>query len=107
MSSGKEHAGELAALDDRDLLGRLDVVDGNVMLTNAGVVAFVGRDVPAVDYIRRDVACGDSVTRVQESSRGLVEDLYDVEQGQRFQACRHRGPFRRMLVRVRRSRDRR
>lgn len=79
-SSGEEHAAGLAALDDRDLLGRLNVVNGDGVLSNAGVVAFVGRDVPAVDYIRRDRAGGDSVTRVRESNRGLIEDLYDVEQ---------------------------
>ncbi len=70
----------LAALDDRDLLARLNVINSNGVLTNAGVVAFVGRDVPAVDYIRRDRAGGDSVMGVREPNRGLIEDLYDVEQ---------------------------
>lgn len=82
-SSGEEHAVGLAALADMDLLARLNVVGGDGVLSNAGIVAFVGREVPSVDYIRRDRAGGDSVTRIREAKRGLVEDLYDVEQAVR------------------------
>lgn len=78
-ASREEHALELADATDVDLLTRLNVVTPDGMLTNAGAVAFVGRDEPALDYVRRETAGGDSVNRVREGRRGLIEELYEVE----------------------------
>lgn len=83
-ASREEHALELADASDLDLLTRLDVVTADGQLTNAGVVAFVGREVSALDYVRRDVAGGDSVNRVRRGGRGLVEELSEVEQAIRL-----------------------
>lgn len=91
--SGEEPAIELAELGDHDLLNRLDVLTADGLLTNAGAVAFVGRDAPAVDYIRREFAGGDSLNRLRTSNRGLVEELYDVEQ-----AIRAANPVRHVPV---------
>jgi ATP-dependent DNA helicase RecG len=76
--SGETHAAELAGLATPELLRRLNVVTGDGLLTNAGVLAFVGRGDPGLDYIRRDVAGGDSRQRVHEGSRGLLEELLEV-----------------------------
>lgn len=83
-ASREEHALELADAPDLDLLNRLDVVTADGFLTNAGVVAFVGRDAPALDYVRRGAAGGDSLNRVRRGGRGLVEELYEVEQAIRL-----------------------
>ncbi|WP_432507358.1 ATP-binding protein [Kineococcus arenarius] len=79
-ASGEDHALELAELPAGDLLTRLNVLTGDGHLTNAGAIAFVGRSVPAIDYIRREAAGGDSTNRIRTAARGLVEDLYDTEQ---------------------------
>lgn len=80
-ASGDQRAHELAELETGDLLNRLNVTTADGMLTNAGAVAFVGRPAdPALDYIRRDVAGGDSTNRVRRSGRGVLEELYEVEQ---------------------------
>lgn len=79
-ASGEEHALDLAGATDIDLLTRLNVVLPDATLSNAGAVAFVGRDVPAVDYVRRESAGGDSTHRLRPARRGLVEELYDIEQ---------------------------
>lgn len=76
--SGEVHATELASQPTPELLRRLNVVTSDGLLTNAGVLAFVGRSEPGLDYIRRDVAGGDSRQRVHEGSRGLLEELQEV-----------------------------
>lgn len=76
--SGEGHAAELAKEAAPELLRRLNVVTGDGLLTNAGVIAFVGRGTPALDYIRRDQAGGDSRQRVLEGDRGLLEELQEV-----------------------------
>lgn len=83
-ASREDHALELAEADDATLLSRLDVVTPNGQLTNAGAVAFVGRAAPALDYVRREAAGGDSVNRVRQGGRGLIEELYEVEQAIRL-----------------------
>ncbi len=83
-ASREGHAIELAESSDGDLLSRLDVVTPEGMLTNAGAVAFIGRAQPALDYVRRDSAGADSVNRVRQGHRGLVEELYEVEQAIRL-----------------------
>ena len=79
VAAGDEHSGELAAARDADLLRRLNVLTADGRLTNAGVIAFVGRGVPAIDYVRREVAGGDSVQRLRQAGVGLLEELYDVD----------------------------
>lgn len=77
-ASGDTAAEEPAATTDAQLLRRLNVMTHDGMLTNAGVLAFVGRSTPAVDYIYRDYAGGDSTARVRRSDRSLLEELAEV-----------------------------
>lgn len=77
-NSGEAHAVELAGRPTPELLRRLNVVTGDGRLTHAGVLAFVGRGEPGLDYIRRDVSGGDSRQRVLEGGRGLLEELQEV-----------------------------
>lgn len=77
-TSAEAHAIDLAARPTGELLRRLNVVTGDGLLTNAGVIAFVGRGEPGIDYIRREIAGGDSRQRIFEGSRGLLEELQDV-----------------------------
>ncbi len=79
LAAGDEGSVDLATTRDLDLLRRLDVVTADGQLTNAGSVAFVGREVPAIDYLRREVSGGDSVQRIRQAGRGLLEELYDVD----------------------------
>lgn len=77
-------AGDAAAIDladasDADLVRRLNVVDGDGRLTNAGALLFVTTAGVGLDYIRRDVAGGDSTSRI-ESNRPLVEQVWEVDQ---------------------------
>lgn len=76
--SGEARAAELAKQRSPDLLRRLNVVTGDGMLTNAGVIAFVGRREACLDYIRRESAGGDSRQRSNEGGRGLLEELREV-----------------------------
>ena len=78
--SGEPRALELAAAVDAELLRRLNVVTGEGMLTNAGVIAFVGRGEPSVDYIRRQVAGGERTTRVRRVERALLQELAETFQ---------------------------
>ncbi|WP_109506896.1 ATP-binding protein [Nocardioides speluncae] len=78
QSSGEAHAVDLAGQSTPELLRRLNVVTGDGYLTNAGVLAFVGRGDPALDYIRREVSGGDSRQRVHKGNRGLLEELQEV-----------------------------
>ncbi len=78
VDSGDSSAIELARSGDQQLLRRLNVVTGEGRLTNAGVLAFVGRNGPCLDYVHRDVAGGDSTLRVRRSGRSLVEELAEV-----------------------------
>jgi ATP-dependent DNA helicase RecG len=83
-ASGEDRSIELADLPTADLLSRLNVVTAEGLLTNAGAIVFVGRPQDAaLDYIRREVAGGDSTNRVRLVGRGLVEELYEVEQAVR------------------------
>lgn len=76
--SGEAHAVDLAGQPTPELLRRLNVVTGDGHLTNAGVLAFVGRGEPGLDYIRRDVSGGDSRQRILRGERGLLEEIADV-----------------------------
>ncbi len=77
-SSSDTGADELARASDTQLLRRLNVVARDGMLTNAGVLAFVGRAMPSLDYVHRDYAGGDSTARVRRPDRSLLEELSEV-----------------------------
>lgn len=80
LASGEPHAEELAQDTDANLLRRLNVVTPTGNLTNAGVLAFVGRGDPCLDFVRRDYAGGDSLVRVRRRDRSLLEELAEVFQ---------------------------
>lgn len=77
-ASGEQHAAELADQSDTNLLRRLNVVTADGLLTNAGVIGFVGRGDPCLDYVRRPHAGGDSLVRIRRSGRSLLEELAEV-----------------------------
>ena len=79
-ASEEPHALELAKDSDANLLRRLNVVTADGLLTNAGVIAFVGRGDPCLDYIRRPYAGADSASRVRRPERSLLEELVEVFQ---------------------------
>ena len=79
MAAHQSHgATELETVPDAELLRRLNVATDAGFLTNAGVLLFVGRDVPSVDYMRRDVAGGETLVRLRQSGRSLLEELAAV-----------------------------
>lgn len=80
MDLKEEHSAELAADTDRGLLRWLNVVSPGGRLTNAGVIAFVGRGDPCLDYVRRAQAGGDSLSRIRSPDRSLIEELVEVFQ---------------------------
>ncbi len=77
-AAGDEPAMDLARASDEDLLRRLNVVDGNGRLTNAGSLLFVGTPAAGIDYIRRDVPGADSISRIR-TSRPLLEQVWEVD----------------------------
>lgn len=77
-ASDEPHAAELASASPQDLLRRLNVVTHDGLLTNAGVLAFVGRQAPMLDYIRRAHPGGDSTVRIRREDRSLLEELSGV-----------------------------
>lgn len=76
--SGEPSASELVNSTDVQLLRRVNVVTGEGLLTNAGVLTFVGRGTPSLDYVHRDYAGGDSTARVRRSDRSLLEELAEI-----------------------------
>jgi ATP-dependent DNA helicase RecG len=78
--AGEGAAGDLAGATDAELLRRLNVVTADGYLTNAGALAFVGRPDATLDYVRRPVAGGDSVARVRQGGRSLIEEIAEIEQ---------------------------
>lgn len=87
-ASNDPSAQELAEATTPALLRRLNAVTGDGRLTNGAALVFVGRDVACIDYIRRDVAGGDSRERVRRGGRSLVEQLAEV-----FAAARAHNPM--------------
>ena len=79
VEAGDAGTAELAKASTEDLLRRLNVITPDGFLTNAGALVFVGRTTPALDYIRRNVTAGDSVLRINDPGRGLIEELHEVE----------------------------
>ncbi|VEI13519.1 ATP-binding protein [Trueperella bialowiezensis] len=78
FESGDERALDLAHAPDLDLLRRLNVMTAEGDLRNAGVVLFVARDVPALDYVRRPFFGADSEERINEPGKSLLEELDTV-----------------------------
>lgn len=78
IASNDPAAEELARATDTQLLRRLNVVVRDGLLTNAGVLAFVGRSMPSLDYVHRDYAGSDSTARVRRSDRALLEELSEI-----------------------------
>lgn len=91
--SNEDAAMELAAASTPELLRRLNVVThGGGSLTRAGALAFIGPPGPALDYIRRDVAGGDSTHRIRASDLSLVEAVAQVvRQAQGYNRVQHVG----------------
>lgn len=77
-AGGDEGTAELAAASTPDLLRRLNLVDAEGRLTNAGSLLFVETPDIGIHYIRRDVAGGDSTTRVRTAAP-LLQQLAEVE----------------------------
>ena len=64
-STPPAHVLDLAEADLEDFIRRLELVDGEGRLTNAGTLLFVGTPIVGIDYIRRDYSGGDSVRRIE------------------------------------------
>lgn len=78
--AGDEHAADLAAATNQDLLRRLNLfADERGTLTNAGSLLFVETADNGIDYIRRDTPGADSTNRVR-SKRALLEQVYNADQ---------------------------
>lgn len=78
-AAGDDASLDLASATDHELIRRLNVVDGEGRLTNAGSLLFVGTPHVGVDYIRRDLHGADSTLRVR-STGPLLEQVWDVDQ---------------------------
>ena len=76
-STSPAHTVNLAEAGLEDFMRRLDLVDGESLLTNAGALLFVATPVVGIDYIRRDFAGGDSVLRI-ESTYPLITQVDEV-----------------------------
>lgn len=77
-----EPSSDLAGSQDRDLLTRLDLLDSQGRLTNAGSLLFVETPFVGIDYMRREASGGDSIERI-ESTGPLVEQVWEVERAGR------------------------
>lgn len=78
VAAGDEAAVDLAGATTEDLVRRLNLVTGEGRLTNAGALLLVGTPGDGIDYIRRDVAGGDSTNHIR-TNRPLLEQISDVE----------------------------
>ena len=80
-SKEEKNRTNLAQASQNDLLCRLGLVDGEGRLTNAGALLFVETPGEGLDYMRRNVAGGDSTYRVRGDFRPLLVQFYEVEKG--------------------------
>ena len=80
--SDTEASKDLADARDHDLLTRLDLLDAQGRLTNAGSLLFVETPFVGIDYMRREMPGGDSIERV-ESNGPLVEQIWEAERAGR------------------------
>lgn len=78
-TSEEPSALDLASVPDAEMLRRLNAVTPDGYLTNAGALAFVGRELPALDYVRRSAPAGDSRRRIRQGGRSLLEEVDEVE----------------------------
>ena len=77
--SGRRDDTDLADAADSDLVRRLDLVDGQGRLTNAGSLLFAATPDVGIDYICREVPGGDSINRIR-SAGPLLHQIAEVEQ---------------------------
>ena len=68
-SNGSGDGSDLAAATSEDMIRRLNLVDADGRLTNAGSLLFVGTPEIGIDYIRREIPGGDSTHRVPRAGR--------------------------------------
>lgn len=69
---------DLAEASTPDLIRRLNLVDGEGTLTNAGSLLFVATPSVGIDYMRRDAPGGDSRTRIRGEGP-LLEQIHEAE----------------------------
>lgn len=89
----------LAEVTNADMIRRLNLVDGQGRLTNAGSLLFVETPGDGLDYIRRDVPGAGSTYRERGRSRPLIRQIREIEK-----ACERSNrtihvPRRRMVIR--------
>ena len=68
-SDGSGGGSDLATATSEDMIRRLNLVDADGRLTNAGSLLLVGTPEIGIDYIRREVPGGDSTHRVPRAGR--------------------------------------
>lgn len=68
-SNGSGDGSHLAMVTSEDMIRRLNLVDADGRLTNAGSLLFVGTPEIGIDYVRREVPGGDSTHRVPRTGR--------------------------------------
>ena len=68
-STGSKDSSSLAMATSEDMIRRLNLVDADGQLTNAGSLLFVETPEIGIDYIRREVPGGDSTHRVPRAGR--------------------------------------
>ena len=68
-SNSSGDGSHLAMATSEDMIRRLNLVDADGGLTNAGSLLFVGTPEIGIDYVRREVPGGDSTHRVPRTGR--------------------------------------
>ena len=74
-SNGSGDGSDLATATSEDMIRRLNLVDADGRLTNAGSLLFVGTPDIGIDYIRREVSGGDSTHRVPRAGRPWSDEF--------------------------------
>ena len=73
--AGSGDGSHLAMATSEDMIRRLNLVDADGRLTNAGSLLFVGTPEVGIDYVRREVPGGDSTHRVPRAGRPWSSDF--------------------------------
>ena len=76
-SNGSGYGSDLVTATSEDMIRRLNLVDADGRLTNAGSLLFVGTPEIGIDYIRREVPGGDSTHRVPRDGRPWSDGFSD------------------------------
>ncbi len=76
-SNGSGYGSDLVTATSEDMIRRLNLVDADGRLTNAGSLLFVGTPEIGIDYIRREVSGGDSTHRVPRAGRPWSDAFSD------------------------------